>query len=91
MKKLMIAVLLVAFAGIPAFAADAPDSVTLEAKNGNVTFNHKVHSEAMECSVCHQGEPGKMELDKNAAHNLCKGCHQDKGAGPTKCGECHKK
>jgi hypothetical protein len=25
------------------------------------------------------------------AHNICKGCHEEKKAGPTKCGECHKK
>ena len=30
-------------------------------------------------------------LDKDAAHALCKDCHSKKGAGPTKCGECHKK
>ncbi len=91
MKKLLITALLAVFASAPVFAADAPETVTLNAKNGNVTFNHKEHSAKMECSTCHQGEPGKMELDKDAAHKLCKGCHQDKGAGPTKCGECHKK
>ncbi|HEX9022525.1 MAG TPA: cytochrome C, partial [Geobacteraceae bacterium] len=24
-------------------------------------------------------------------HKTCKGCHAEKNAGPTKCGECHKK
>ena len=92
MKKLLIAVLLVAFAAAPALAANAPATVTLQAKNGNVTFNHKAHSERTDCKTCHtSGEPGKMELNKDSAHKLCKGCHQEKGAGPTKCGDCHKK
>jgi hypothetical protein len=89
MKKLLIAALLVAFAAVPALAAD---TVVMSAKNGDVTFNHKVHRESMECKVCHgEGTPGKIELDKNSAHALCKDCHKDKGAGPTKCGDCHKK
>ena len=89
MKKLLFVALVIAFACAPALAAD---TVTLSAKNGDVTFNHKVHGEAMECKVCHgEGTPGKIELDKNSAHDLCKGCHADKGAGPTKCGDCHKK
>lgn len=91
MKKLLITALLVAFASTPVFAG-APDSVTLEAKNGNVTFSHKGHSEKMECAACHgAGEPAKLELDKDSAHKLCTGCHKEKAAGPTKCGECHKK
>jgi opacity protein-like surface antigen len=89
MKKLLVAAMLVAFAASTAMAAD---TVTLTAKNGNVTFNHKKHSESMECKVCHgEGTPGKLELDKDKAHALCKDCHTTKAAGPTKCGDCHKK
>ena len=89
MKKLLVLVMIFGFAVAPAFAADM---VTLSAKNGDVSFNHKVHGEKMECAVCHgEGTPGKVELDKKSAHDLCKGCHADKGAGPTKCGDCHKK
>jgi cytochrome c553 len=89
MKKLLVAAMLVAFAASTAMAAD---TVTLEAKNGNVTFNHKKHSESMECKICHgEGTPGKLELDKDMAHALCKDCHTTKAAGPTKCGDCHKK
>jgi cytochrome c553 len=90
MKKLLVAAMLVAFASATALAA-GPDSVTLTAKNGNVTFNHKAHGTANECKVCHEGTPGKMELGKDKGHALCKGCHDTKKAGPTKCGECHKK
>lgn len=92
MKKLLISALLVAFASTTALAVDAPGTVTLQAKNGNVTFDHKAHSSKMECSVCHgAAAPAKITLDKDSAHKLCKDCHTTKGAGPTKCGECHKK
>ena len=92
MKKLLVAAMLVAFASATAFAG-GPDSVTVTAKNGNVTFNHKAHGAAMECKVCHgEGTPGKLDLGgKDKAHALCKDCHASKKAGPTKCGECHKK
>jgi opacity protein-like surface antigen len=89
MKKILAVALMVAFATSAAFAAD---TVVLKAKNGNVTFDHKKHSAAMECKTCHgEGTPAKLTLDKDAAHKLCKGCHETKKAGPTKCGECHKK
>lgn len=89
MKKLLVATLLVLFTVAPALAMD---SVVLPAKNGDVTFNHKAHSEMMECKVCHgEGTPAKIDLNKDSAHALCKDCHKTKGAGPTKCGDCHKK
>jgi len=89
MKKLLVAAMLVAFAATATFAAD---TVVMKAKNGDVTFNHKAHSGMMECKTCHgEGTPGKMEMDKDKAHALCKDCHSQKGQGPTKCGDCHKK
>ncbi|WP_432823083.1 cytochrome c3 family protein [Trichloromonas sp.] len=87
MKKLLVAAMLVAFA---ATAALATDTVVMEAKNGNVTFNHKTHADQLGCEACHQGEPAMIELDKNSAHALCKDCHKAQ-SGPTKCGDCHKK
>jgi hypothetical protein len=91
MKKLLVSALMVAFAAGTALAQAPEKPATLEAKNGNVTFNHKSHA-AVECKTCHtSGTPGKMDLDKDSAHKLCKGCHESKGAGPTKCGDCHKK
>ena len=90
MKKMLTIALMLAFA--TAGIAIAADSVVMKAKNGDVTFNHKAHSGSMDCKVCHgDAKPGKVELDKDAAHALCKDCHSKKGAGPTKCGECHKK
>lgn len=89
MKKVLAVALMVAFAASAAFAAD---TVVLKAKNGNITFNHKKHSATGDCKNCHgEGTPAKLTLGKDAAHKLCKGCHETKKAGPTKCGECHKK
>ena len=89
MKKLMIALMLVAFTFSIAYAADV---VTYETKKGNVTFNHKAHAEKLgDCAKCHEGEPAKIAIDKTAAHGAaCKDCHKELG-GPTKCNDCHKK
>jgi hypothetical protein len=88
MKKLIIAVMLVAFACTVAYAVD---SVTYDSKKGAVTFDHKGHSDKMGCDACHEGTPAKIEIDKNSAHGAaCKDCHKEKG-GPTKCNDCHKK
>ena len=90
MKKIIAAVALTIFA---AGAALAADTITLPAKNGNVTFNHKMHQDTLkDCKICHEKGPGKIEgFGKELAHKTCKGCHETKKAGPTKCGECHKK
>lgn len=90
MKKIIAAVALTIFA---AGAALAADTITLPAKNGNVTFNHKMHQDTLkDCKICHEKGPGKIEgFGKELAHKTCKGCHEEKKAGPTKCGECHKK
>lgn len=92
MKKLLVAAMLVAFASVTAMAG-GPDSVTVPAKNGNVTFSHKGHIATMDCKTCHgAGTPGKLDLGgKDKAHALCIDCHKAKKAGPVKCAECHKK
>ncbi len=90
MKRVIAAVALTIFtAGI----AMAADTITFPAKNGDVTFPHKKHADSLkDCKVCHEKEPGKIEgFGKDWAHKNCKGCHQEKNMGPTKCGECHKK
>ena len=88
MKKLLIALMLVAFTVTMVYAAD---SVTYENKKGSVTFNHKAHGEKLGCEACHKGEPAKIAIDKDAAHGAaCKDCHKEKG-GPTKCNDCHSK
>lgn len=69
--------------------------VQLPAKNGNVTFPHKMHQEMKEmaCTKCHESDQGGKiaDLGKDWAHKTCKGCHTEMGKGPVKCNECHKK
>ena len=91
MKRIIIAVA-VAFAGI-AYAATAPTGpITLEAKQGNVTFKHETHA-AAKCDKCHgPGEPAKIaKMGKDAGHKLCQECHKAEKKGPQKCGDCHVK
>lgn len=69
-----------------------PDTLTLTASQGQVTLPHLAHAKLFPCATCHgDGTPGKIELTKDTAHALCRDCHKAKGAGPTACGECHKK
>ncbi len=90
MKKALIVAMLGVFL-IASFSI-AADMITMKAKTGNVTFNHKAHGDAQTCKPCHgEGAPGKLTLGKDAAHKLCKGCHDAKKAGPSKCMDCHKK
>ncbi|HTP65676.1 MAG TPA: cytochrome c3 family protein, partial [Geobacteraceae bacterium] len=59
MKKSIAAVMLVLFCAVPVMAEDV---MTLPAKNGNVTFDHKKHQEALkDCKLCHEKGPGKIE------------------------------
>jgi len=90
MKKLVVTLMLVAFAATVAFAAD---SVTYENKKGNITFDHKMHGEKNGCEKCHEGTPAKIDVKgMKAGHALCKACHDatDK-ATMGKCDYCHKK
>lgn len=91
MKKAIATVALTLFTASMVYAADV---MTFKASNGTtITFNHKAHQEKVgDCKACHQKGPGKIEgFGKDWAHKNCKGCHADKGAGPTKCGGCHVK
>ena len=90
MKKLLVlAAVLFATA---AFAVDAPKGpISLEAKSGNVTFNHKTHA-AAKCDTCHKGTPAKIgKMEKDVAHKMCHECHKAEKKGPQKCAECHVK
>lgn len=73
--------------------AGAADMIVFPAKNGNVIFNHKRHTEMLtDCRNCHNKAPGKIaNFGKEYAHKTCKGCHEIRGTGPTKCGLCHRK
>jgi hypothetical protein len=92
MKKVIAAFVLTLFCAGMATAAGRP-TIVLPAKNGNITFPHEKHQKMMACTTCHQSEAGGKiaDLGKDWAHKTCKGCHTDKGQGPTHCSECHKK
>ncbi|MGB8932240.1 MAG: cytochrome C [Anaeromyxobacteraceae bacterium] len=88
MTKLYTALFAVALAGA-ASAAKTPETITFEAtRAGNVTFPHKLHA-ARGCKGCHPAAPSKLNLDKEKAHALCKGCHERLSKGPNKCDGCH--
>ncbi len=90
-----VAALFAAFLASAALAADTgPATLTLPAKQGNVTFPHKAHQDRLkDCKTCHATDAGgKIEgFGKDKAHALCKACHEKEKKGPTKCVECHKK
>jgi len=50
----------------------------------------KETSENMECSECHKISGNPVPLVAKY-HLRCKGCHEEKKAGPVMCSECHVK
>jgi hypothetical protein len=92
MKKLVVLVMLLAFAGATLAIAAGKDVVVLENKKGTITFEHKKHQDRLggDCTKCHEGTPAKFEVDKNFGHKTCKACHKAT-SGPTKCNGCHVK
>lgn len=89
--KLIISLLILSMLAAP--VAMAADIMVFPSKNGNITFNHKRHSDfLMNCRNCHDKAPGKIaNFGKDYAHKTCKGCHEVRGTGPTRCGLCHRK
>jgi hypothetical protein len=93
MQKIIAAIALIALIALSAGAALAADTMTFPASMGTVTFPHKMHQQMLKnCKACHEKGPGKIEgFGKDWAHTTCKGCHAEKGQGPTKCTGCHKR
>ncbi|MEI6702550.1 MAG: cytochrome c3 family protein [Deltaproteobacteria bacterium] len=98
MKKIVVMLVIVAFAG-SAFAA-APDSMVLKGPTkGDITFGHKKHEDGgllKDCKACHaEAAGGKIgAMGKEKGHAGCLDCHRKTTGNPkvpTKCGECHKK
>ena len=76
----------------PAKPAAVADVLILPASQGKVTLHHLRHAQKFPCATCHgEATPGKLQLTKDTAHELCRDCHQAKGAGPTGCNGCHQK
>lgn len=110
MKKFITVTFVIAAASLVFFSAYVraqdqamPDTITEESSFGNVTFSHKIHTEAAACKDCHHmGESPVQKCDschtadsktttKDAYHKNCIECHKEKAKGPTGCMECHKK
>ena len=95
MNKILVAVAAAFVLVGSALAADAgPATLTFETKQGKVTFAHKAHQDKLkDCKICHESDKGGKIAgwSKDKAHGLCKKCHEEKKAGPTKCAECHVK
>ncbi len=87
LKVTCAALAILAYAGT-GFAADI---IVLPAENGNVTFTHKKHQEAIkDCKVCHGATPGsKKVFGLYRPHELCVGCHEEMKSGPINCVDCH--
>jgi hypothetical protein len=49
------------------------------------------YDQAGSCTDCHDVETGDEDMPKrsDAIHQQCIGCHQEYGAGPVECAQCH--
>jgi hypothetical protein len=82
-----------------AFAQKPPETATLKAAPGDVTFNHAAHVKvAGKCDVCHHA--AKPEKAPTSKFEKCADCHTKTVAAPMKtdaktafhknCIDCHK-
>lgn len=89
MGLLAVAFLVGGLAGETLAKKQAPKSITVENKNGNVTFSHEQHQKDVRCETCHHTmakdkvacrachrAEGKRLTAKDAFHKTCKGCHE---------------
>lgn len=85
---------------------EAPKQIVFESKQGNVTFDHAKHAEAVkgDCKACHPGlfpeekaplnYKDSMHKKAESAKSSCAACHVAGGKSfETKgnCAKCHKK
>jgi c(7)-type cytochrome triheme protein len=70
-----------------AVAAEAPDKIVFDSKMGNVTYDHKKHTEREkeDCKVCHD----KLFPQSRAPINFKAGMHKPAEAAKTACAGCH--
>ena len=77
----------------PPPVARAPDVVVYPGPRGKVVFTHAIHAARLDCGRCHTHDPPqKIAINREVAHTLCRGCHQESGGrAPLYCSGCHKK
>ncbi|MGZ3513779.1 MAG: cytochrome c3 family protein [Syntrophales bacterium] len=99
MKKGLISISIIVgflFSILMATGVFAADTITLNASNGNVTFNHKKHLDVTgnDCVKCHH-----TWKKGDTSGKLCVECHKEKAEGKTPsakdafhkdCQGCHK-
>ena len=97
MKTFASIVVAFALAFATTASAAAPEkAISLPAKPGAVTFNHKTHT-SLKCTQCHKDDKGgaiegfNKTANKDKAHAACHECHKKEAKGPQKCADCHKK
>lgn len=74
-------------------AADAPESISLTAKNGNVAFPHKAHAETLKiaCATCHHTtKEGEAVQKCGACHGVDAKAPKAQDAFHKTCQGCHK-
>jgi c(7)-type cytochrome triheme protein len=66
---------------------EAPDEITIKAKNGAILFNHKKHSDTAkaDCKVCHDG----LWPQNNTTPIGFKAPHKPLEVKKASCGACH--
>lgn len=74
--------------GLLAQEKKAPDKLTFNAKNGNVTYDHAAHAKRVkgDCKTCHEG---LFKQDSKAPLNFKAGMHAPAVTAKTSCGHCH--
>ena len=72
---------------LAAVAAEEPDTIVFESKMGNVTFDHKGHTEKEggDCTACHD----KLFPQSREPINFKKGMHKPAEAEKSSCAGCH--
>jgi predicted CXXCH cytochrome family protein len=74
-----------------------PEVVPFPALNGTIAFTHRSHYQVYVprgCRACHEHEgivrPAVTRAyGKEGGHAFCVGCHEQRGAGPVRCSQCH--
>lgn len=78
---------LCAVGAIFAEGKEAPKQIVFESKQGNVTFDHTKHAEAVknDCKACHD----KIFPQEKAPLNYKEGMHKKAETAKTSCAACH--
>ncbi len=72
---------------LTAIAAEAPDKIVFESKMGNVTFDHKAHTDRVDgkCETCHD----KLFPQSREPINYKQGMHKPAEKAKKSCAACH--